>query len=120
MTETARAVRAAADVTQEPRGGFRGDIEGLRTVAIVAVLLYHAGVPGADAGFAGVDVFFVVSGFLITGVMLREIDRTGRLSIAGFYARRARRLLPAAALVLVVCTVLSAVLLPPTQRHDAG
>ncbi|WP_086150823.1 acyltransferase family protein [Cellulosimicrobium sp. KWT-B] len=120
MTETARAVRAAADVTQEPRGGFRGDIEGLRTVAIVAVLLYHAGVPGADAGFAGVDVFFVVSGFLITGVMLREIDRTGRLSIAGFYARRARRLLPAAALVLVVCAVLSAVLLPPTQRHDAG
>jgi len=120
MTQTERQTLTAISASPGNRGGFRADVEGLRTVAIVAVLLYHAGVPGADGGFAGVDVFFVVSGFLITGVMVREVDRTGRLSIVAFYARRVRRLLPAAALVLVVCAVLSFLLLPLTQRQLAG
>lgn len=80
---------------------FRPDIEGLRAVAIGSVLLYHAGIVAMPGGFVGVDVFFVISGFLITGQLVREVERTGRVSLIRFYARRARRLLPAAALVLV-------------------
>jgi peptidoglycan/LPS O-acetylase OafA/YrhL len=80
---------------------FRPDIEGLRAVAVVLVVLAHAGVPGVGGGYLGVDVFFVISGFLITSLMLRELDRTGRLSLVVFFGRRARRLLPTACLVLI-------------------
>ena len=59
------------------------------------MLLFHAGVPGIAGGYIGVDVFFVLSGFLITGLLVREIERTGTVSLTGFYVRRARRLLPA-------------------------
>ena len=69
-------------------------------------MLYHAGVPGIRGGFVGVDVFFVISGFLITGLLLREADTSGRVSLPKFYARRCRRILPAAT-VLVVFTVLA-------------
>lgn len=86
--------------------GFRADIEGLRAVAIGLVLLYHADVPFLPGGYVGVDMFFVVSGYLITGLLVREVERTGRVSLARFYARRARRLLPASALVLVVSALL--------------
>lgn len=86
---------------------FRPDIEGLRAVAIGAVLLYHAGVPGADGGFVGVDVFFVISGFLITGLLVREWSTHGRIDLLVFYARRFRRLLPAALLAIAVTTVIS-------------
>ena len=71
---------------------YRRDIEGLRALAVVAVLLYHFGVPGLDGGFVGVDVFFVISGYLITSLLTDERTRTGRVSILRFYARRARRL----------------------------
>jgi peptidoglycan/LPS O-acetylase OafA/YrhL len=81
---------------------FRPDIEGLRAVAIGAVLLFHAGVGWAQGGFIGVDVFFVISGFLITGLLVREWERSGRIDLVAFYARRFRRLLPAALLVIVV------------------
>ena len=94
---------------------FRPDLEGLRAVAVLLVLLYHAGVPGFGGGFVGVDVFFVLSGFLITSLLLRELHSTGTLSIAGFYARRARRLLPAAGLVLIVTLVGSVVFLSPLR-----
>lgn len=77
------------------------------------VLLFHAGIGPFPGGYVGVDVFFVVSGFLITGLLLREIRATGTVSLPNFYARRARRLLPAAALVLLVTLVASIVLLPP-------
>ena len=80
--------------------GYRADITGLRTVAVALVLLYHAGVPGFGGGFVGVDVFFVVSGFLITGLLVRELETTGRINLWQFYARRARRLLPASFVVL--------------------
>jgi len=80
---------------------FRPDIEALRAVAVVLVVLYHSGVGWLPGGYVGVDVFFVVSGFLITTHLHQEISRTGRLRLARFYARRARRLLPAATLVLV-------------------
>lgn len=86
---------------------LRTDIEGLRALAIGLVLIYHAGITLLPGGFIGVDVFFVVSGFLITGLLVREVEKTGRISLGRFYARRARRLLPAAALVLVVTAILT-------------
>ncbi|MFI2711075.1 acyltransferase family protein [Micromonospora sp. NPDC018662] len=94
---------------------FRGDIEGMRAVAVLLVLLGHAGVPYLAGGFVGVDVFFVISGFLITGLLLDELDRRGQISLAGFYARRAKRLLPAAATVLVATLVLTYFFIPRTR-----
>ena len=86
---------------------FRPDIEGLRAVAVGVVVVFHAYGTPLRGGFVGVDVFFVISGFLITDILLREQSTTGRVSILGFYGRRARRILPAAALV-VVATVIAA------------
>ncbi|MGQ0619449.1 MAG: acyltransferase family protein [Panacagrimonas sp.] len=91
----------------EAASAFRPDIEGLRAVAILLVVAYHAGLSWVPGGYVGVDVFFVVSGYLITGLLVREIETTGRLDFARFYARRARRLLPAAVLVVLV-TLLAA------------
>src|ERR1700733_12791162 len=90
---------------------FRPDVEGLRAVAVVLVVLYHAGVPQLSGGYVGVDVFFVISGFVITGVLLREKASSGRTSILSFYGRRCRRILPAATVVIVVTVVLSYVFL---------
>ncbi|WP_433124112.1 acyltransferase family protein [Micromonospora sp. CA-240977] len=108
--------RVAAPAPPRPTStgprSFRGDIEGMRAVAVLLVLLGHAGVPYLPGGFVGVDVFFVISGFLITGLLLEELDRRGRLSLTDFYARRAKRLLPAAATVLVATLVLTYVFLP--------
>jgi peptidoglycan/LPS O-acetylase OafA/YrhL len=87
------------------RRAFRPDIEGLRAVAVLAVLAYHGGVPGFSGGYVGVDVFFVVSGYLITGLLLEEAAGTGRISLLAFYGRRAQRLLPAATVVLAVTMV---------------
>ncbi|PRC60471.1 acyltransferase, partial [Mycobacterium sp. ITM-2017-0098] len=81
---------------------FRPDIEGLRAVAVLAVVLFHARIPGVGGGFVGVDVFFVISGFLITGMLWREAQVTGTVGLRGFYGARARRLLPASAFVGVV------------------
>src|SRR5690242_6242989 len=81
---------------RERRSRFRGDIEGLRAVAVVLVVAFHAGVGVVGGGFVGVDVFFVLSGFLITGLLVDEIASTGTISLADFYARRIRRLLPLA------------------------
>lgn len=83
------------------RIAFRPDIQALRALAVLLVVLYHFGIPGVHGGFFGVDIFFVVSGFVITGVLLREKESRGNISIAGFYARRIRRILPAATLVLI-------------------
>jgi peptidoglycan/LPS O-acetylase OafA/YrhL len=84
----------------------RADIEGLRAVAILAVVAYHCGLP-VPGGYVGVDVFFVISGYLITSLLWKELSGEGTLSFAGFYARRARRLLPSAVLVLVVTVLVS-------------
>jgi peptidoglycan/LPS O-acetylase OafA/YrhL len=98
---------------RRPGDAFRPDLEGLRGVAILAVLLFHAGVPGTEGGFVGVDVFFVLSGFLITGLLLRERVESGRISLGNFYARRARRILPAAAVVLLGILIASWFVLAP-------
>lgn len=99
---------------------FRGDIEGLRAIAVLLVLLYHAGVTQLSGGFVGVDVFFVVSGFVITNQLVREIESTGRLSLWRFYGRRAKRLLPAAGLVLVVTAVVAWLLAPRVHWQSIG
>ncbi len=90
---------------------FRPDVEGLRAVAVVLVVLYHANLPGLTGGYVGVDVFFVISGFVITGLLLRERSGAGRTSIVDFYARRVRRILPAATLVILVTVIASYVFL---------
>lgn len=94
---------------------FRPDIEGLRAIAVVAVVLFHAGIPGVTGGFVGVDVFFVISGFLITGMLWRETTSSGTVSLRRFWGARARRLLPASATVGIVTTIASALILPTLQ-----
>ena len=95
---------------------FRPDINGLRTWAVLAVVLYHFKVPGFGGGFVGVDVFFVISGFLMTSIIVRGLERD-RFSVISFYMARARRILPA---LLVLCAVLLALgwflLLPPDYK----
>ena len=81
--------------------GYLPGLDGLRAVAIIGVLLYHAGIDWMPGGFLGVDVFFVISGFLITSLILEEYDRSGRVNFTKFYLGRARRLLPAVAVMLI-------------------
>ena len=90
---------------EAPRLGFRPDIEGLRAVAVALVVLLHAGLAVLSGGYTGVDVFFVISGFLITSLLVDEVRATRRVSILGFYARRARRILPVACFVIAVTVV---------------
>jgi peptidoglycan/LPS O-acetylase OafA/YrhL len=120
-------VRRARQVLADPggRGGpgaedFRLDIEGLRAVAVLAVVLFHAGLPGLGGGYVGVDVFFVISGFLITGQLWREVSTAGTVRLRRFYGARARRLLPASAAVGVVSMFGSALLLPPLQVQSVS
>ncbi|GAA2828393.1 hypothetical protein GCM10010441_61050 [Kitasatospora paracochleata] len=101
-----------------PPPSFRPDVEGLRAVAVLAVLGFHAAVPGFAGGFVGVDVFFVVSGYLITGLLLHEARTTGRVRLGEFFSRRARRLLPSAGLVLAAVAVAGAWLTVPLRRAD--
>ena len=97
---------------------YRRDIEGLRAIAVIAVLLFHFGVPGMQGGYIGVDVFFVISGFLITSLLIAERSGTGRVSLRDFYARRIRRLLPISAVVLGATAIASATWLEPTRLAD--
>ncbi len=93
---------------------YRPDIDGLRAIAILAVVLYHAGVPGVTGGFVGVDMFFVITGYLIAQYVWHEVQR-GTFSAAGFMERRIRRIFPALIVMLAVVTVISFFLLLPTQ-----
>lgn len=96
---------------------YRPDIDGLRAISIVSVVLYHFGVPYFEGGFVGVDVFFVISGFLITSIVLAEI-RGGHFSFARFYERRARRLLPTLAVVLLATFVAALVIMTPQDLAE--
>lgn len=96
---------------------FRVDIQLLRALAIILVLLHHARVPGISGGFLGVDIFFVISGYLMTGIIARELEQ-GRFTFGGFYARRIRRLLPAAYAMLTVTAIAAPFLLDAFEYHD--
>ncbi len=114
-----RAVRRQLDGVAS--GSFRADVEGLRAVAVVVVVLFHLRIDVVSGGYVGVDVFFVVSGYLITRLLLRELADDGSISLPGFWARRARRLLPASALVLLVTVAAGRVMLSPlAMRTLAG
>ncbi|MFT3662296.1 MAG: acyltransferase [Gordonia sp. (in: high G+C Gram-positive bacteria)] len=108
MTGTLGAQRPIVEGDDESRSsGRRGDIQGLRAVAVLVVVLNHVGVPGFGGGFIGVDVFFVISGYVITRMLVRTGERReARDWFVDFYAKRARRIVPAATLV-VVCTVIA-------------
>ena len=99
---------------------LRTDVEGLRAVAILLVVAFHAGVSGIKGGFIGVDVFYVLSGYLITGMLVREILEKSKLNLLQFYARRMRRLLPASALVLLVTLIAGIVLFSPEELGFAA
>jgi peptidoglycan/LPS O-acetylase OafA/YrhL len=101
-----------------PAREVRADLEGLRGVAVIAVLLFHLGCPWAAGGFVGVDAFFVLSGFLITGLIIREHERMGRISLPAFYARRVRRILPAALVTIVVTVGVAAFVLAPLDLPE--
>jgi peptidoglycan/LPS O-acetylase OafA/YrhL len=98
---------------------FRPDIQGIRALAVLGVVANHAGVPFVPGGYAGVDVFFVLSGFLITRLLAAQIDERHRVSLPRFYTRRAARILPAATVTLCVTIVLSHLWLPLTQAQAA-
>jgi peptidoglycan/LPS O-acetylase OafA/YrhL len=115
---TVRQEVIPSGTTQSKRSGFRPDIEGLRAVAVIAVVLYHAGIPGDAGGYIGVDVFFVISGFLITGLLWREVATTNTVALGRFYGARARRLLPAAATVGIATAIGAAIVLPPLQARN--
>ncbi|QKE83546.1 acyltransferase family protein [Arthrobacter sp. NEB 688] len=100
--------------------GFRADIQGLRAVAVLTVVLWHAHPALVPGGFVGVDVFFVISGFLMTGVLLTQIERDGRVDLGTFYARRARRLLPAAVAALLGAVAVTVAVVPSTQWVAIG
>lgn len=96
---------------------YRAEIDGLRTIAVVPVILFHAGLGVFSGGFIGVDVFFVISGFLITTILVNDIER-GSYSISGFYERRARRILPALFVVMAACIPFAWAWMGPTQFRE--
>jgi peptidoglycan/LPS O-acetylase OafA/YrhL len=98
--------------------GFRPDIEGLRAIAVLGVVVFHAAIPHLAGGFIGVDVFYVISGFLITGLMVKEIESSGRVDMMAFYARRCRRILPSAATVTIATVIAGWFILPPLGVHQ--
>lgn len=118
-TEHGASLRRTGNQIRQ-QSGYRPDIEGLRGIAVGLVVFYHASTRLLHGGFLGVDVFFVISGYLITGLLLREIEQTGRLSLAGFYARRARRLLPSSALVFLATILACTLFLSPLQQFRLG
>ena len=109
---------ADGDTDAPSRPPFRGDVDGLRALAIVLVVAFHVGVPGFAGGFVGVDVFFVISGYLITRNLLHEGHATGGVALLEFWARRIRRLVPAMALVVVATLVASLLVLPAVEVAD--
>ena len=110
LSKTIQPTQSAAPL----RSSFRSELQGLRAVAVGFVLLYHLWPHHVSGGFVGVDVFFVVSGFLITGHLYRELAQTGRISLPKFWARRVMRLLPLAFTVLVFSLVAMLLFLPQT------
>lgn len=115
MAKTARHGEAIP-----PHMAYRPEIDGLRAIAVLAVVLYHFGVPGLNGGFVGVDVFFVISGFLIGGLLWKEQRETGRIRLGAFYMRRVRRLAPAFFAMATVSSVAAWFILLPFEFREFG
>lgn len=96
---------------------YRAEIDGLRALAVLPVVLYHAQFPGFSGGFVGVDVFFVISGFLITGILLSDME-AGTYSVSGFYERRIRRIMPSLLVVLLFVVVAAPLPFYPASFHN--
>ena len=106
-------------MTSENHMTYRPEIDGLRAIAVLPVILFHAGFSQMSGGYVGVDVFFVISGFLITGILARELQ-AGQFSLLGFYERRARRILPALLLVLFVTAIFGVFIMLPYELESLG
>ena len=115
-----RPRRRAPDRNADP--SYRQHLDGIRAIAVYLVLAYHADLGWFSGGFVGVDVFFVLSGYLVTGILLRDLQAEGRIRLIRFYARRVRRLLPAAAITLIVSALVYAAIASPLELldHAAG
>ena len=98
---------------------YRAEIDGLRALAVLPVILFHAGFEWFGGGFVGVDVFFVISGYLITTIIISEMSE-GKFNIVNFYERRARRILPALFFVMATCLPFAWLLLTPADLKDFG
>lgn len=105
-------------VSMWQRHSIRGDIQGLRAIAVLLVLIYHVWPDVLPGGYIGVDVFFVISGYLIIGSLIRELEREGKISLLTFYRRRAKRLIPAALTVLGAVVIGTILWLPPARWED--
>ena len=108
----------STETTKSYRLGYRADIEGLRAAAILLVVASHAGIPWLAGGYIGVDIFFVLSGYLITGLLVQEIRSSGNIHLLAFFARRLRRLLPALLFMITCITCAAILLLPPLDHPD--
>lgn len=117
QTDSVSPTQVLEDKRPVPKD-FRPDIEGLRGFTLLAILGFHAAIPGVGGGFVGPDVFFIISGFVITGQLWQQLDTKGTLALRSFYGSRARRLLPVAATVIVVTLIASIVILPPLQARS--
>src|SRR4051812_11378816 len=113
MSTLSRFLRVPWRAPAAPGGRHarRRDVQGLRAVAVLFVVLFHSGLP-LSGGFTGVDVFFAISGFVITGTLARELSGTGRIRLTQFYARRVKRLLPALGVMLVTVALVGIVATP--------
>src|SRR5919202_3192462 len=117
-----RALETGDRKTEGVRLSYLSGLDGLRALAVIAVLLYHAELGWLPGGFLGVEIFFVISGYLITSLLLAEWRQRGRIGLAAFWLRRARRLLPALYLLLAVTLAFAVVFLPGEVaglRNDA-
>ncbi len=112
-------LRPGHNVGSDPLLRYRADIDGLRAIAVLSVVLFHAGVSGLSGGFAGVDIFFVISGYLITSLILKDIGR-GRFSFYMFYLRRAKRIFPALAVVMAATLTTAWFILLPQEFKKLG
>jgi peptidoglycan/LPS O-acetylase OafA/YrhL len=108
-----------SEPTESTGGGYRAHLDGLRAVAVYLVVLFHAGADRFGGGFIGVDVFFVLSGYLVTQLLLRDLDANGSIGLRRFYSRRMRRLLPASSVVLLVTMVVYSSIGSPAELPDA-
>jgi len=98
---------------------YRPDIDGMRAIAVGSVIIYHLNSSFLPGGFLGVDIFFVISGFLISSIIIKEIS-LGSFSLINFYERRARRLIPTLTFMMLFCTIAALILLSPKELKDFG